>query len=100
MVMITSAPFTAEAADCAAVPPPASNLSSDAATKSKPVTACCALARFVGMGRPMLPSPMKPMRAIFSSLEFRRMFSLRPFACGHQRQSDVGDHEQQLDRHD
>src|SRR5205807_4406370 len=107
MVMITSAPATADAADCAALPPTAANLLTAAATTSLPVTACPALTRLAAMGRPMLPSPMKPMRAMSSSSNRRCAalaprhffcFLLRPFARGHQGNADIGDHQRQFGR--
>src|SRR5262249_32563169 len=89
-------------------PPAVANLLSEAATTSKPVTACPALTRFAAMGRPMLPSPIKPMRAMLSSVNlayavftgflFSRFatFSFRPFARRHQSKANIAPPEARL----
>src|SRR5262245_1979452 len=68
MVTTTSAPFTASTALGAGVTPSFSAASSDAFTRSKPRTWCCALTRLRAIGPPMLPRPMKPIFAMVPSL--------------------------------
>ena len=48
----------------AAVPPAATSFSIATALTSKPATECPPLARLIDIGNPMLPRPMKPMRAM------------------------------------
>src|SRR5262249_32341227 len=64
MVITTSAPAQASATEVAAAPFAALRRPTDALTTSKPVTRCPPLSRFCAIGKPMLPSPMKPMRAM------------------------------------
>ena len=70
MVITASAPAQASATEVAAAPPAALKRPTDAFATSKPVTACPALRRFCAIGNPMLPSPMNPIRAMFSSFPF------------------------------
>src|SRR3712207_3354775 len=64
MVMTTSAPRAASAAEAAGAMPAAAAASRAAGTMSKAVTWWPAFARFRAIGAPMLPSPTKPMRAM------------------------------------
>src|SRR5258708_16259016 len=68
MVTITSAPFTASAADAALWAPFSTAASTADDDRSKAVTWCCALARLAAIGPPMLPRPMKAIFAMLSSL--------------------------------
>src|SRR6266568_4099889 len=68
MVTISSAPFTASAADAALWAPFSTAASTADDDKSKAVTWCCALARLAAIGPPMLPRPMKAIFAMLSSL--------------------------------
>ncbi len=66
MVMTTSAPAAAAAAEGATATPAARAATSAAALRSKPRTAWPALTRLAAMGAPMLPSPMNAMAAMMS----------------------------------
>src|SRR5437764_9325200 len=68
MVMTTSAPLTASAADRAAEQPACVALSTASGTRSKARTSWPALARFGAIPPPMWPSPMNAMRAMLPSL--------------------------------
>src|SRR5258707_8370572 len=68
MVTITSAPFTASAADAALWAPFSTAASTADDDRSKAVTWCCALQRLAAIGPPMLPRPMKAIFAMLSSL--------------------------------
>src|SRR3981189_2129809 len=61
MVITISASLHASATEFARPPPLAASFSLASAFRSKPATACPALSRFCAIGRPILPSPMKPL---------------------------------------
>ena len=64
MVMTRSAVATASAADAAAVMPAATAALTASVLMSNAVTAKPFLTRFLAMGSPMVPTPMKPIRVI------------------------------------
>jgi hypothetical protein len=64
IVTMASAPLHAAAIVAAAAPPRPVSLPASGATTSKPVTPWLAFTRLAAIGRPMLPSPIKPMRAM------------------------------------
>src|SRR5581483_1255954 len=64
MVMTISAPPAAALTLAAASPPEAASASTCPLLRSKPRTEWPALMRFCAIGNPMLPRPMKPMRAM------------------------------------
>ncbi len=73
MVMTTSARAAAILAVSTPVPPAAFSFSTAAWLRSTPSTVWPALIRFCAIGNPMLPSPMKPIRAIAPSPFYLRM---------------------------
>src|ERR1700748_2242986 len=72
MVMTTSAPFTASAADGAATHPPALAFSTASGTRSQAKTSCPSWARLGATPPPMCPNPMNAMRAILPTLPIPR----------------------------
>src|SRR4051812_4908166 len=103
--MTISTPVAAAAAEAAALPPAATTFSTWPALTSKPSTACPALIRLSAMGRPILPSPMKPIRVILVLLPQRLMIpraarpSLGPVAGGHEGEPHIEQDRHEL-RHD
>ena len=71
MVMTRSAPATASAAEAAAFMPAAVAAFTASAFRSNAVTVNPFLTRLVAMGRPMVPTPMKPIR-VMPPLPIRR----------------------------
>src|SRR5215468_41211 len=94
MVMIASALPHAAAIVSAATPPLPASLPASEGTASKPATSWPALTRLAAIGKPMLPSPMKPMRAIGTSCR-----SSLVFARGEQRQDEIGQDRNHARRH-
>ena len=66
MVMTRSMPATASAAEAAAVMPAAAAARTASGLRSYAVTAKPFLTRFLAMGKPMVPTPMKQMRVIWT----------------------------------
>src|SRR5690242_16741443 len=103
MVITTSAPAHASATVVAAAPPAALSRPTDGFATSKPVTACPPLSRFCAIGKPMLPSPMNPMRAIavpLSSLWPDRRALLRMLARRLDREKQIACNHRALHQHD
>src|SRR5215470_3058442 len=61
MVMTTSALAQATSIDIPTTPPAAPNFSRTLSTTSNPVTECPAFIKFCAIGKPILPSPIKPI---------------------------------------
>jgi hypothetical protein len=71
MVITRSASATASAAEAAAFMPPAAAAFTASAFRSNAVTVKPFLTRLLAMGRPMVPTPMKPIR-VMTPLPIRR----------------------------
>lgn len=72
-VIATSASATASRAVAATGPPSAA---ARAGSRSQATTACPAATRFLAIGRPIVPRPMKPIRATSRSIDAVRDFEL------------------------
>src|SRR5512138_3488910 len=79
MVTTASAPSSTPAADPNTPIPAALAACKAAGTTSKPVTSCPALARLRAIGRPMLPRPTNPMRAMAPSPSSQFLLAFSPY---------------------
>src|SRR5262245_65450963 len=97
MVTTASTSDAAPLMPSAAAPPAATSLSTAALVTSKPAIECPALIRLSDIGKPILPRPMKPMRAMVFLPDSRSRWAIER---RHQRTSDIGEARHKLDEHD
>src|SRR5262249_47623760 len=97
MVTTASTSDAAPLMPSAAAPPAATRLPTAALVTSKPAIECPALIRLSDIGKPILPRPMKPMRAMVFLPDSRSRWAL---ARRHHRESDIGEYRRQLAEHD